>query len=895
MKNFISLFILLFAGVMMYGQQRIVSGKITDSDGQPVPSASVTVEAPGSDAILAYGISNSKGEYKVTFTTNTDNVDIKVKAFNQKSILKTIKSESQNLNFKMESEATEIKEVKIKTKLVTKRGDTISYDLKSFESKADRTLADVLKKIPGLEVQSDGTILYQGEAINKFYVNGKDLMEGGYAQISNALPKDAVSKVEVMENHQPVKILQDKVPSENAAINIKLKNKVTMTGRGEVGVGADPLLWNVKLTPMFFGQKNQWVVNYKSNNNGESVENEGNMLAFGNRWEGARSQASPRNWLSVDQASTPSLPEKRYLMNSVHFLSANLLTNPFKNKEWELKLNANYANNAVDRDSYRETVYDPSDLFPDGARNSTSASNKFYTNSAKGQMIFQKNAKKGFFKNTTTWSGFWNEDRSTLNIDDETKLNESMSSPTGVISNSLSTIIPWKEKLVNFMSYLSYQKDRQRMTSLYSDFNDFNTILNTDQLSRLDQRLALTTITANHSASVGFSYKKWTITPEAGLNLSYNSMDSQMYNNQVLLGNSFQNDMKWNEVNPYVSTSLNYKGQALNLNIGLPVNFYDITYKDQIRDSSKKINKTVFTPSLWASYDFASFFKLWGFASMNYNFGDFGDLYEGNLLLNPRSISNNESILPDNRSTNASTRLEYRNPLNNLFFNIRYSYGQNKKNLISRTQQFASGAAITDLYEYDNKALSQSESAEIGKYFPNFKTNASVSFSNRDSNSFALIVNADEDEFLTETKTSGQSLALKFNNTFFSWLSLDYNISLNWSKNRNLYQNTVNKNSGWSHNLAAYLYPLENHTLGFFWDDMTTEQSGQHFRNSFYDLSYQYTWSKKKIDFEVKWLNIGNRKVYETVAYNASTLSTTRSIIKIRPSQVMFTVKFNFK
>ncbi len=895
MKNFISLFILLFAGVMMYGQQRIVSGKITDSDGQPVPSASVTVEAPGSDAILAYGISNSKGEYKVTFTTNTDNVDIKVKAFNQKSILKTIKSESQNLNFKMESEATEIKEVKIKTKLVTKRGDTISYDLKSFESKADRTLADVLKKIPGLEVQSDGTILYQGEAINKFYVNGKDLMEGGYAQISNALPKDAVSKVEVMENHQPVKILQDKVPSENAAINIKLKNKVTMTGRGEVGVGADPLLWNVKLTPMFFGQKNQWVVNYKSNNNGESVENEGNMLAFGNRWEGARSQASPRNWLSVDQASTPSLPEKRYLMNSVHFLSANLLTNPFKNKEWELKLNANYANNAVDRDSYRETVYDPSDLFPDGARNSTSASNKFYTNSAKGQMIFQKNAKKGFFKNTTTWSGFWNEDRSTLNIDDETKLNESMSSPTGVISNSLSTIIPWKEKLVNFMSYLSYQKDRQRMTSLYSDFNDFNTILNTDQLSRLDQRLALTTITANHSASVGLSYKKWTITPEAGLNLSYNSMDSQMYNNQVLLGNSFQNDMKWNEVNPYVSTSLNYKGQALNLNIGLPVNFYDITYKDQIRDSSKKINKTVFTPSLWASYDFASFFKLWGFASMNYNFGDFGDLYEGNLLLNPRSISNNESILPDNRSTNASTRLEYRNPLNNLFFNIRYSYGQNKKNLISRTQQFASGAAITDLYEYDNKALSQSESAEIGKYFPNFKTNASVSFSNRDSNSYALIVNADEDEFLTETKTSGQSLALKFNNTFFSWLSLDYNISLNWSKNRNLYQNTVNKNSGWSHNLAAYLYPLENHTLGFFWDDMTTEQSGQHFRNSFYDLSYQYTWSKKKIDFEVKWLNIGNRKVYETVAYNASTLSTTRSIIKIRPSQVMFTVKFNFK
>ena len=123
----------------------------------------------------------------------------------------------------LQEKATEIKEVKLKTKLITKRGDTISYDLKSFESKADRSLADVLKKIPGIEVNKDGSILYQGEPINKFYVNGKDLMEGSYGLINNSLPKDAVQKVEVLENHQPVKILQDKLSSENAAINVQLK------------------------------------------------------------------------------------------------------------------------------------------------------------------------------------------------------------------------------------------------------------------------------------------------------------------------------------------------------------------------------------------------------------------------------------------------------------------------------------------------------------------------------------------------------------------------------------------------------------------------------------------------------------------------------------------------
>jgi hypothetical protein len=208
--------LLFFFGLMMSiaaNAQTTVSGKITDADGQPVPSASVTIEEPGKDAIMAFSISNAKGEYKVTFTSAGETVDLKIKAFNQKPVFRNIKNQNQTLNFSLESDATEIQEVKLKTRMITKKGDTITYDLKAFESKADRTLADVLKKIPGIEVNGDGSVLYQGEPINKFYVNGKDLMEGGYGTVNNSLPKDAVQKVEVLENHQPVKILQDKVRS----------------------------------------------------------------------------------------------------------------------------------------------------------------------------------------------------------------------------------------------------------------------------------------------------------------------------------------------------------------------------------------------------------------------------------------------------------------------------------------------------------------------------------------------------------------------------------------------------------------------------------------------------------------------------------------------------------
>lgn len=915
MKKILSLLFVLSFSLIVFAQ-KTVTGIITDTDGKALASASVTIEEPGKNAILAYGISNAKGEYKVTFTSAESNLDLKIKAFNQKPITQSIKNDDQKLNFSLDPQATEIQEVRLKTKLITKKGDTISYDLKSFENKNDRTLADVLKKIPGIEVNKDGTVLYQGEAINKFYVNGKDLMEGGYGTINNSLPKDAVSKVEVLENHQPVSILRDKVPSEQAALNIKLKKSVTMTGRGEVGAGFSPLLWNVKLTPMFFGQKNQWVINYKANNNGESVEKEGNLLSFGSRWEGRRSQTTQKSWLNVESADTPNLPEKRYLLNNVHFVSANLLTSPFKNKEWELKANASYTNNAVERVSSSINVYEVgSPSFTPGGTITSSASNNFYTNAAKGELIFTKNAKKGFFKNTTTWNGYWNDSRadviqntpnSVTNLIDNRASGQSLESPTGSFQNSLSTIIPWKDKLFNVMSYFKYQKDRQTLEvnpASYTNFQNINPEFN--GYDKLRQYTNSNTLEANHSLSVGFNFKKWTLIPEVGINMNFNRLNSALYGGKndsfTAINNSYINDVDWNEIQSYTQVSVNYKSDRLNLNVTLPYNFYGIAYKDHLNNKNSDLNKSVFEPTFFASYDFASFFKYWVFASQNYNFGSFGYLYGGKMLTNPLSISlrsPESNIMPQFRSRNIGTRLEYRNPLNNLFFNVRYNYGTNRKNILESFTRSGLSSNLALIDETTN-TKSQTEGAEIGKYFPKFKSNLSLSFTNTDANNFFknIPVGVTDPKLvpLTETTNNIQTLTAKFNNAYFSWFSIDYNISMNWNQNYNKTEDFRQKSSGWNHNLAAYIYPSDNHTFGFNWDDISSSTTGLSFRNSFYDLSYQYTWVKRKIDFEFKWLNIANRKLYETVNVDTANKLVMSNQIYIRPSQFMFTVKFNFK
>ncbi|WP_292009901.1 carboxypeptidase-like regulatory domain-containing protein [Chryseobacterium sp.] len=916
MKKKLSLFLLLFFGILSFAQ-KTVTGKITDEDGVAIPSASVTIEEPGKDAILAYGITNSKGEYKVTFTSAESNVDLKVKAFNQKSLTKQISNNDQNLNFKMQSEATEIKEVQLKTKMITSRGDTIAYDLKAFDSKSDRTLADVMKKIPGIEVNTDGTILYQGNAINKFYVNGKDLMEGGYGTISNSLPKDAVQKVEVLENHQPVKILQDKIPSDQAAINIKLKNSVTMTGRGEVASGfGDPWLWNVKLTPMFFGQKSQWVVNYKTNNVGEQVENEGNILAFGSGWEGRRINAAQNVWLNVETASTPNLPVKRYLMNNVHYLSANYLTNIDSKKEWELKANANYTNNAVEREDEVETRY----FGADGDVRSTvftSTRNNFYTDKLKGEFTFTKNAKKGFFKNTTSFSQFWNADRAVATREGRLG-NESVESPTSSFQNSLSTIIPWKEKMINLKSYINYQDDKQTLQVSPASYLqipyrnpvvDSVTTINFAPGTLAVQNFRIKTLDTSHSANISFTSKGWTFTPQVGIDFSSDKLTTNF--NGVAVANPnlpgdvppnfddpmYENNLRFTEVVPTASLGLNYKSDAWSLFANIPVNFNSIKAEDGLRNVSKSLNKTTFTPNVFAQYSFASFFKASVNGSISNNFGDIQSAYAGYMLLSPGgfNVMSPSNPIPETNTKSGGARLEYRNPLNNLFFNVNYRLSDSKKNLLSSPILDATtGFTLMQYKEQDNHSKSNTFSAEIGKYFPKFKTNASISYNNTAAKSDAFL---DDNQY--QNRNNSQTYGFKFNNTYFSWMSLDYNLNLSRNKQENVgligNGGKLGVNEGYNHNLAVFFYPIENHTIGFNWDQINSKLGDTKYTNAFYDLSYQFTWAKKKIDFELKWMNIANRKVFETYNINASTNSISYTRIQLRPSQVMLAVKFNFK
>ena len=145
---------------------------------------------------------------------------------------------------------------------------------------------------------------------------------------------------------------------------------------------------------------------------------------------------------------------------------------------------------------------------------------------------------------------------------------------------------------------------------------------------------------------------------------------------------------------------------------------------------------------------------------------------------------------------------------------------------------------------------------------------------------------------LKDVTVNSQEIGFKFNNAYLSWVSVDYVLTYKRIK-QNGFSNGEITNNGFNHNLNVFIYPINQHTIGFSWDQINSSNVNSSYKNAFYDISYQYTWVKKKIDFELKWMNITNRKTFEVYTLNSA--SEAYSKIQIRPRQLMFTVKFNFK
>lgn len=218
-------------------QAQEYTGHVADKeDGAPVAGAIVTAR----DSLgkpLGYTTTSASGDFvlRPRGDGTTAQLDFSTMGYRRQSV----PANAGRMLVLLTPETTDIREVTIRAPRLSFRGDTVSYNVSRFTEAQDRSIADVLRKMPGIEVAKSGEIRYNGQPINNFYIEGLDMLDGRYGQATNNIAPQDVASVEVMENHQPIKALKDIVFSDRAAINLRLKPhaKARWTGTLRGGAG----------------------------------------------------------------------------------------------------------------------------------------------------------------------------------------------------------------------------------------------------------------------------------------------------------------------------------------------------------------------------------------------------------------------------------------------------------------------------------------------------------------------------------------------------------------------------------------------------------------------------------------------------------------------------------
>ena len=325
MKSLLYISILLITACNLSAQQ-VIKGTVTDAgNGQPVDAATVQIRKTGRQLPLTYTLTKADGTFILPLHQADDSLFVHVSLLGYKAIRQKITAGTRLL-IRLEPEIFTLKEVEIRPGRVYGQHDTINYDVSQFISPKDEAIKDVLKKLPGVDVDDDGKISYNGKKISKFYVEGMDLTDGRYNQLTNNLQAGAVKSVQILENHQPIRALQKKLTTEDIAINLKLKDNFRDRWMGtlEGSMGIPPLLWEGMGNAIQISRKSQSAYIYKGNNRGNNVTDEQNVLTQ----TGAKRRIGPSipSFLSQPSFSAPLKKERLFRQPDIQAKRSDTVT-----------------------------------------------------------------------------------------------------------------------------------------------------------------------------------------------------------------------------------------------------------------------------------------------------------------------------------------------------------------------------------------------------------------------------------------------------------------------------------------------------------------------------------------------------------------------------------------
>lgn len=867
--------------------QNIIKGSVQNKIDKSAIAIGIILKSDKGNT-AAYTFSDVSGKYTIeTNKTGTFILTANAMGFASKSVEVILNGSDQTkiINFELEEKITELNEVIIQNeRAITVKKDTIIFLAKAFLQGNEQVVEDLLKKIPGLNIEADGTIKVGNREVEKVMIDGDDMFERGYKILTKNMPVAPVEKVELLQHYSNNKHLKDIENSEKVALNLTLKDdfKRQWFGNATLGYGAiSENFYDTKADLMNFGKKSKFYFLTNLNNIGSDATGDINNLIRPFRFDepgsiGDNQSANTILGLGGDQ---PNLKQKRVNFNNAELLSLNSIFTISS----KLKLKALVFLNSDEQDFFRNSLQS----FTLGNTDFTNTEDyigrtRTATGFGKLDLIYDVSKTKTI-EFTSKFNKTNTRNNSNLLFNNDL-FNEKLQSNNELIDNKIIFTNKFQPTKVFLLSarYINEKTPQQYSVNQFI-LNDLFTknANNTIQKSTNSMQFAGVEAHMLNKKNNGnlFELKLGNQFRTDNLFTAF-----ELRNNDNLLSTplDYQNNLRYSTNDLYASAQ--YRLKINKIALSSAVDAHQLFNTLQTENTATTQNPFFVVPKVGFDWKINTKNKIITSYSFNTTNAGILDVYSSFVQTSFRSFSKG---------------LEGFNQLESSAALLNYTFGNwgdkffASTNLIYTTNNdfFSTNSIIAQNFSITEKIIIRDRSfllfaSNLDRYFKTIKSNLKIKLSGSQANFKNIVNNSDLREVKQLNATYGAELRSGFSGIF------NYHIGSTYSFNE---ITTTTKNSFTDNMSFLDLSFVFNEKINF---QLQAERyyfgNLDNANNKYYflDLETRWTATKNKLTFFLSGNNLFNTTTFRN--FNISDISTSQSEYRLLPRYVMLKMEFRF-
>lgn len=867
-KIYVFAFLFIISATITLGQEVVLEGKVTSQKtGEPLPGVLVTLRPAESNKIVKYTQTSSEGTYRITLSSFPDNHDLHFRMMSYATRIVHPERGKQIYDVQLEEKPEQLKEVEIKAPGIYEKGDTVKYIISNFADIQDKTLGDVLKKMPGIEVSKSGQIKYNGKDINKFYIEGRDLLGNRYGLATNSIDQKNVGSVEVLQNHQPIKALEDLSFSQDPAINIRLKEdaKARWVGTVKAGGGYESDLWSAEAIAMRFKPKSQSLNTYKGNNTGKNITREAGVFEFSSFMKAFYEDYHLRNYISVSPDYLSDIDAERTRFNKSHLLSTNNLW--AAGKDMDVTSQINYTNDRLESNTRTQIKdYLPDTTFVTDINEQ--AMSKDHHLSA--DVVLTSNTPTLYLNNKLNADFLWND--IDMYVTGTYPNQQIASTPERSFSNDLDFLKRKDNKTYTFNTLISYEKKPQNL-NVHRENETQNQTVNASAFFM------------NVNTALAFYFNPVTLSLKVGASVVNRSLDSEFGGIPDSLG-LLKNDLSSRFFNLYAGPEFEFQKSSFEAKLNVPVSFNPYHYQDHVKNEKHNHSKFFISPKLYMRYHFTSNFSASVSGRITQKPVNEQSFYSGLILQNFRNLSLGYLDFDTGNRQSVNMNLSYKKPLNAFFSSLTVSRSRNRTKR-AQNRYFLDEYILNTFVHQKTSSDIWLATAHIGKGWDFIKGMVSIN-GTYISYQGQVFQNGTETPYSSNTWT----LSPKLNSRPLRWLNFSYDLEYRFYKITQQQENMDSHTYNIAQKLKFNITPNEKYYVqlsGEHYYNRLDQTTGKHLFLT--DLSFTY-------HFKGGWeLNFSMQNMFNQKDYSYTVYDGLRSIWKryeLHPRSFFAGVYFRF-